>query len=113
MEVIRYIRGKKPSSKVYQLRLNIKETDTCCICKKSVTKKNAEIEHTIPVSIGGDVDTFEIYCKDCHIPKTRFDTNFIYFLKKVGLLINVCENEYLIQNKQKIIELYKEFRRLL
>ena len=108
MEKLRYIRGKKPSTLTTQNRKIIKKEDVCAICGRTFEKKDLEVEHTIPVCIGGNPMEFRIACDGCHSEKTIRDLNFIHYLRKVGLLIKVSEYEYLIFNKKKAIEWYLE-----
>jgi hypothetical protein len=112
MENLTFVRGKKPSTKTYQLRRALNKRERCCICKNIFDKKDIQIEHDIPVSIGGDVDSYNLYCDRCHKPKTEFDLGFIAFLKKRGILVRLTPNHYLIKNREEVLEIYKRLRKL-
>lgn len=113
MEELKNIRGKKPSSKEFELRKKMNDEEICANCHKLFKKRELEIEHPIPVCIGGDIDIFSFFCRKCHVNKTKKDLLFIHFLKKSNLLIKIGQFNYLISNKEKIIEIYKEINSLL
>ena len=112
MEELNQVRGRKPSSKEHELRKKINQNDYCSVCKNLFNKRELEIEHPIPVCIGGDINIYSFYCKKCHNTKTKFDINFIFFLKKINILIKVGQYDYLIEEKEKIIQTYKEMYKI-
>jgi hypothetical protein len=103
------IRGKKPSTNTVRQRKIIKENDKCYICNNIFRKNNLEIEHKIPLCIGGDIENIGISCIECHKYKTKRDLLYIYFLKKIGWLIKIGQYKYEIYNKLKILEGYELF----
>lgn len=57
----------------------------CYYCKLSITKEEAEIEHTIPLSRGGEheISNITMCCKDCNRLKgTRTEEEFKVFLNE-------------------------------
>lgn len=60
MEIV-CLRGKKPSTLGHQLRKQIKVIDLCHNCKREFEKGELEIEHTIPVCLGGDIRKYVRY----------------------------------------------------
>jgi len=49
---------------------------TCCICKQRMRKKFLDVDHIIPVQMGGqlfDKDNLRTLCKECHKSKTKLD----------------------------------------
>jgi hypothetical protein len=105
--IIQNIRGLKPSTKTINQRKKIKEFDFCCDCGKEFYKHELEIEHKIPLCIGGDIDEIQIMCKKCHKYKTKMDLIYLSFLKKLGILIKIGPYEYEIINEYKCLEGYK------
>jgi 5-methylcytosine-specific restriction enzyme A len=54
----------------------------CSICKKRFRKKELDVDHIIPVRIGGDLfdkNNLRTLCKICHKAKTKLD---LWALKK-------------------------------
>lgn len=80
--------------------LNYHFTGTCNICKKSLTKKDASVDHIIKVADGGtsDLSNLQFLCKECHFEKDKdlernktdsIDENLNrerFFMKKYGLI---------------------------
>lgn len=109
MEVIRNIRGLKQSTTNIRQRKGLNEIEICFNCKKEFKKYQVDIEHEIPVCIGGDVELFRILCKECHNEKDRIDKIIIHCFLKLNLLEKLRPNEYLIKpNKEFLIEIYKK-----
>jgi len=51
---------------------------TCRICKKRLRKKFLDVDHIIPVNMGGqlfDKNNLRTLCKDCHKAKTNLDSD--------------------------------------
>ena len=96
----------KKSTLIYKQRKFIKEFDKCSKCNGIFNKYDLEIEHTIPLCIGGDIKDFTIMCKSCHKNKTKNDLTYISFLKKIGLLLKVGQFEYEL-DRNKCLEVYK------
>ncbi len=51
---------------------------TCSICKKRFRKKYLDVDHIIPVTIGGqlfDKKNLRTLCKECHKAKSDLDRN--------------------------------------
>lgn len=49
---------------------------TCGICNKRTNKKLLDIDHIIPINLGGDKfnkDNLRALCKECHKAKTKLD----------------------------------------
>jgi len=49
---------------------------TCQICKTRLRKKFLDVDHIIPVRMGGNPlnkDNLRTLCKDCHKAKTKLD----------------------------------------
>jgi len=94
MNRIRYTRGKKPGTLTYRSRKSIKERDVCFNCKKEFFKYELEVEHDLPVCLGGDPETWRLFCKDCHKEKTEIDATIIAFFKQLNFINKVMVNEY-------------------
>jgi len=50
---------------------------TCSICKNRMRKKFLDVDHIIPVKIGGQLfnkDNLRTLCKECHKAKSKLDT---------------------------------------
>ena len=105
MEEIKYIRGTKPSTNTLKLRKLVQDKDFCFNCKNEFNKCNLEVEHKIPVCLGGkdNLENLSILCKKCHKIKTKKDSLLINFFKKAGALEKVALNWY--QTKLSIKEL--------
>jgi len=104
--IINHIRGIKPSTKTLKQRKLIPENCQCFLCKNWFLKRNIEIEHIIPVCIGGNINDINFCCKDCHKKKTKKDIIFINFCKKIGMMVKIGKYEYEIFNKN-IVNIYK------
>ena len=51
---------------------------TCRICKTRMRKKYLDVDHIIPVRMGGqlfDKDNLRTLCKECHKAKTKLDND--------------------------------------
>ena len=108
MERIKSRREKKNGYFQVQRR-TIKERDLCFECKKEFDKSQLEVEHEIPVSVGGDLAIFRLFCEDCHKKKTIIDNQIIAFFKKMGFLIKIVRDEYETPlQKEMLVNLYKE-----
>ena len=49
---------------------------TCSICKKRLRKRELDVDHIIPVNMGGqllDKNNLRTLCKECHKAKTKLD----------------------------------------
>lgn len=62
----------------YWIRKDVLRRDryTCSICKKRLRKKYLDVDHIIPIRMGGDLydkANLRTLCKDCHKKKTRLD----------------------------------------
>ena len=107
--IIKTTRGIKPSTKTLKDRKKIKRIDYCYKCGRVYHKYDLEIEHPIPVCIGGDPEDTKIICKYCHKEKTKFDILYSNFLKKIGMLIKT--GPYTYESNGAVIEVYKLLRR--
>lgn len=109
IEAIKWVRGKKPSTTCNRSRKALHEMDLCFECGNQFKKSQLEVEHEIPVCIGGDVEKFRIFCKQCHKRKTSIDVGIIAFFKNTGFINKVCDNWYdLYIPKETIIRFYQE-----
>lgn len=76
---------------------NLKNEEICNKCGKKIKKRYAELDHTIPICVGGLIDGgVQILCKDCHIKKTKHDIYVIKLLKEFGFIIKIKNGEYYI-----------------
>jgi len=53
---------------------------TCSICKTRMRKKFLDVDHIIPVQMGGklfDKGNLRTLCKDCHKAKTKLDKDVL------------------------------------
>jgi len=62
----------------YWVRKDVLRRDryTCQICKTRMRKKFLDVDHIIPVRLGGNPynkENLRTLCKDCHRAKTRLD----------------------------------------
>lgn len=60
------------------------KSNKCSHCHKEFDLRYLELEHTIPVFIGGnifDINNMTLMCKKCHNIKTAVDRSFIHFMK--------------------------------
>ncbi len=62
----------------YWVRKDVLRRDSyrCCICKKRFRKRELDIDHIIPVQMGGELfskDNLRTLCRDCHAAKTSLD----------------------------------------
>jgi len=108
MEIINKIRGLKSSTTTMRARKTIKEEDYCSECKNYFRKNLLDIEHEIPVSIGGNPYDFRFFCKSCHNKKTNIDIKIINFFKKTNLLIKHNSESFETPlTKEELIQTYK------
>lgn len=116
-----YIGRNKGAISLTMLRKQLLEkTKRCYICNKEFNGYMLELEHKIPVMLGGkifNINNCSLCCSRCHKEKTSVDQIIIKTLKKMHLLsgqyemisaltINELENFYLkyfdiIKNKIK------------
>lgn len=62
----------------YWVRKDVLRRDryTCQICRKRMKKRFLDVDHIIPVQMGGqlfDKKNLRTLCKDCHKSKTKLD----------------------------------------
>lgn len=63
----------------YWIRKDVLRRDhyTCKICKKRLRKRELEVDHIIPVQMGGqllDKENLRTLCKECHREKSKLDS---------------------------------------
>jgi len=63
----------------YYVRKDVLKRDRyrCSICKQRFRKKQLDVDHIIPVQMGGqlfDKDNLRTLCKECHKAKSRLDS---------------------------------------
>lgn len=107
------IKGKLPNSLKKELYNGI-----CQECKKEFDISQLQLDHIIPVKIGGhffNKDNLQLLCNKCHHNKTANDIVTIHILEKIGFFDKnqfyedpkiVIENfiiikKYLINNRKR------------
>jgi len=69
-----------------------RDNNTCQKCgKTNLQEKDQEIDHKIPVSMGGDnfdLKNLQTLCHECHVHKTIEDLTNLRYNQNVPLLIN-------------------------
>lgn len=66
----------------YWIRKAILKRDryTCSICKQRMRKRFLDVDHIIPIRMGGDPhdkENLRLLCKDCHKRKTKLDQDVL------------------------------------
>ena len=77
----------------------------CDECKKEFPLKKLELEHIIPVKIGGsliDKNNLRLICKKCHPKKTNVDILIINFFKKA----KISDKGLLFLSPEEVKEIY-------
>ncbi len=83
----------------------------CYVCGKEFSKGRLQLEHKIPVMVGGhlfDETNVELICPLCHIKKTILDRKIIRILKD----LKIISGKYIIHSAYPIEEIksfYKQF----
>ena len=55
----------------------------CCICEKRFPKSELQVDHTIPVQMGGrlfEKANLRTMCRECHKAKTRLDSSALRWI---------------------------------
>jgi len=77
-----------------QVRKSLPIEIYCPICNKIYNKRFIEIEHTIPISLGGKKEEYTLMCIRCHRNKTNVDKLIINFLKRSRVLYRLNLGSY-------------------
>lgn len=71
----------------------------CYICNKEFNSKHSfELEHKIPVSIGGKIfclSNLGLVCFKCHSEKTSIDKKVINIIKNSGIMVKGLNNSFM------------------
>ena len=81
----------------------------CQECKKDMIDWfRCEIDHILPVAMGGDDEDLNLYilCQGCHKEKTRKDIIIINFAKRLGILEGGNGQWYSFFDKNELDEFY-------
>ena len=84
----------------------------CEICKNKFKVSQLELEHTIPIRVGGAIflkSNLKLYCPRCHNKKTGIDIRTINVLKKIGLF----DNHQFYINPDQVIKEFIRIRKLI
>jgi hypothetical protein len=87
----------------------------CSKCLKEFNTSYLELDHIIPISIGGaifDNDNFQILCNYCHKKKTYVDNSTVACLKRFGFVRNEGFRFLSFVEPKRLIELFKQVREL-
>jgi len=102
-----YYQNKSPGSLKKELYREI-----CDSCKKDFKIGRLELEHKIPVRVGGEIfrkKNLQLYCSLCHSRKTKLDIKVMNILKKIGLF----DNHHFYISPDKVIIEFKRIRKLI
>jgi hypothetical protein len=108
-------RGKSqnPNSNVNTLKKRLEEINgkVCYLCKKKFERLGSlELEHKIPIFIGGKIfclTNLELVCPNCHRKKTILDKKIINIMKKMKIIFKAVNHSSLYPlDKLKEIYLY-------
>jgi len=86
-----------------------KENPFCAICNKTFSIHYFDLEHWIPVGIGGkafDKTNVRLCCKDCHNKKTDMDKIIIYFFKDMDFIERSGSELFIFVDLETLHELY-------
>lgn len=84
--------GKTPSALKKEL-FNL--SNKCYLCNNEFELRQLELEHKIPVELGGHLFSYEnvsLCCIKCHRKKTIIDKRVIHFLKSIKIIFSKGES---------------------
>jgi len=88
------------------------------ICQKCLKEKGhtfLELDHIIPISIGGKIfshSNLMLLCHICHREKTFIDNSTVALIKKIGFIKSSKGNILSFVEPKRLIEIYLELRKL-
>jgi len=92
-----------------------KEGNSCYLCNNNFAYTQLELEHKIPVEVGGHLfrrDNVALVCKRCHIKKTSLDKAAIFSIKKDKILGGKFQT-YSFYPIEKVIKFFIERKKLI
>ncbi len=110
IKVYRYSISRKYIKQI-RIKLIKEKNNICDKCKLTFDKSLLELDHKIPIILGGDVykkNNLQILCRNCHDLKNHIDIKIINLLKSLSILKKVRKQEMIISiiHPKKIKQLY-------
>lgn len=87
-------------------------SNLCYLCLKEYSIGNLELEHKVPVMLGGNIidkSNLGLVCSKCHKKKTKIDIKIIGSLKKLGIITKSCNGIDSLLNLKELEQYYLKF----